>query len=734
MDKRVYCLDNPVRMSLHRGQEARVAAQHVSSLKAGGADRDARPVLGVRLAVGCIFVVMTCMAGGMRSAAARPRAEAQCMESVLAYAPSPGGAEWARLVGSDGPGCGGKEIVIARMDGRRGLTRRFTVGRYAAGLSWEVHGQVAFVDGERHDNLEILDTGSGTIRRAVSVPGAILNYAFSPDGRRMDYVYRPEGKDTRYVSVQIGPDSGVALLALPKFATRGYFGTVSRVGVASFGNPKRGTAYDTKRRVSEVAWLSNPLRPVMLRQSSFSTPSNYTLADVRSGDAILGPERLREIYTVAASSTSALYAVAARGPSVDGFDQWEPMHVFVVDGSTAHMREIPGLAVHRVLQLKWQGSRDIWADVQYSEPDGGALDQRLVEIGWPRGRVIRTISWPHGSLTGCVFDLEGTVAVCRAETLTKAGPLVRIDLSSPRPEFQSLGGPVKSLDLSFQDVRVSSRSGRVSTGFLALPRKAKSQRKGRSRPVPLAILLYGFQRTFAQGGEWIHAYPVERLVRAGIAVLLLNFPQTQAWRMGDAAAARQALLEEPLSTVDNAPDAVRAAGVAVGRVMVMGWSWGGFIAAHAIEHSCRFRAAEIGDPAQWNAASYGLYGPLGRALDNGLFGGPPYGKYLANYESFDPMHSGKVPDGPILFEFVSRNVNAGQYLEEWRAAGTSLEAFAYHYSVHALTVKDEARISRRRNLAWAKLNLLGSASVPPSALSQLGLSVPAATAYRCGQK
>jgi len=718
-----------MRVSLRYGRQGRVASQFAVQSQASTA-RSAR----ASLVIGGISVVLASLAGAMQSAAASPRVEVQCSEKVLAYAPSPGGAEWARLVGSDGPVCGGREIVVSRMGGHPSAVRRFAVGRYAAGISWKDRGQIAYLDGKRHGDVEILDTGNGRISRAVSLPGAILNYAFSPDGRRLAYVYRLAGHQAHYVSVRVDQDSDVVLLALQKFATHNYFGNPSRVGIAVADRSKPIAGYNTKLRVSAVSWLSHPLRPVMLRQSTFSTPWNYTVADARSGEAILGPDRLEEIYTMGASSTSGLYAVGSTGAPDGRFDEWEPMHVFVVDGSAGQVREIPGLAVHRVLHLKWHGKSDIWAYVDYVEPDGGAVDQRLVDIGWPSGRVIRTISWPHGSLTGCVFDREGTVAVCRAETLTTSGPFVSIDLGSPKPKFLPLGGPVKRLNLSFHAVRVPSRSGRMSTAFLALPRNRASQGGGPAGPVPLAILLYGFQRAFAQGGEWIHAYPVERLVRAGIAVLLLNFPETQAWRMGDAAAARQELLEEPLSTLENAPDAVRASGVALGRVMVMGWSWGGFIAAHAIESSCQFRAAEVGEPAQWNASSYGLYGPLWRYWEDGVFGGPPYQKYIANYERFDPMHSGAVPKGPILFEFVSQDVEAGQYLEEWRAAGTSLQAFAYHYSIHALTVKDEARISRRRNLAWAKLNLLGPASVPRNELSQLGLSVPAAAAYRCHRK
>ena len=86
---------------------------------------------------------------------------------------------------------------------------------------------------------------------------------------------------------------------------------------------------------------------------------------------------------------------------------------------------------------------------------------------------------------------------------------------------------------------------------------------------------------------------------------------------------------------------------------------------------------------------------------------------------------GKPAHGPILLEFCARNPVVGQFLEEWRAVGTQVQAFVYHRSVHWLNVPAEARVSRERNLDWAKLNLLGPQSVSPVELRKVGLVVPA---------
>lgn len=157
----------------------------------------------------------------------------------------------------------------------------------------------------------------------------------------------------------------------------------------------------------------------------------------------------------------------------------------------------------------------------------------------------------------------------------------------------------------------------------------------------------------------------------------------------------------------------------------MGWSHGGLIAAHAIQKVGGFVAAQVGDPAQWVSGSYGDGNWWWRRFMNAIFGGPPDRQYMNRYLDFDPVADGKPARGPILFEFVAIDATAGQYLEEWRAAGTQVEAFAYHRSLHVLTIPEEAKISRERNLDWAKLNLLGPKSVSAAELRRAGLTLPA---------
>ena len=156
----------------------------------------------------------------------------------------------------------------------------------------------------------------------------------------------------------------------------------------------------------------------------------------------------------------------------------------------------------------------------------------------------------------------------------------------------------------------------------------------------------------------------------------------------------------------------------------MGWSFGGLYAAYAIQHLHEYVAAQVGDPAQWNIVEYALAGEFWRNLADLQFGGPPNSHNVQNYIAYDPVADGKRAHGPILFEFVRHNPGAGQLLGEWRDAGSEVEAFAYRDSVHWLNVPAEARLSRERNLDWAKVNLLGPQAVSAAELRRVGLTVP----------
>ena len=396
------------------------------------------------------------------------------------------------------------------------------------------------------------------------------------------------------------------------------------------------------------------------------------------------------------------------------------------------LREASALTARRFIRdvggVWFSGNDRVFIDSLGFQRPGGVNRWRIDEVDTKTDTLVRVFRWPHGDLGGfgraCQFDADRTRAVCIAQTLRDPPRLVEIDLHSG--EMTSLGkmdARQHRLSFRFKTVRVPSSFGTYSTGFLAVPSGSAG------RCVPMAVMAYGFSESYSRYAQWITSYPVASLVHAGIAVMLVNWATIDDRGFGNFIASKRAQ-ESAVSTFAHAIPAAESVGVHVSRAMVMGWSFGGMFAADAIERLHQYVAAEVGDPADYNVTEYALGGALWRRESSIFFGGAPVAKNIMRYQYFDPAGSGRPANGPVLLEFVSRNPDAGQLLEEWKATGTTVEAFAYRRSVHWLSVPAEARISRKRNLYWAELNLLGPSSVSPAQLASVGLSIPKAAVPR----
>lgn len=370
----------------------------------------------------------------------------------------------------------------------------------------------------------------------------------------------------------------------------------------------------------------------------------------------------------------------------------------------------------------WAGKEHLFEEVMGSIGPDGVNRWWLQEVDTRTNEVMRRFYWPDGDLGGmthqCKFDAARTKAVCIAQTLADPPRLVEVNLHTGSIRVLGWMNPhQRRLRIKFKRLRLCDRFGHCSISFLALPRGTDG------RPVPLAVMAYGFTEAYSRDAQWITSYPVERMVRAGIAVLLMNWVPGGKRHLSAFNSAKHAL-DSAVSLFSNAVPAVESQGVRVSRAMAMGWSFGGLFAAHAIQTLREYTAAQVGDPAAYNVTQFALGNNFVRQTMRDFFGGPPVGRYLPRYQLMDPAGDGRAANGPVLFEFVSRNPGAGQFVEEWRSVGTEVEAFAYRHSVHVLNVPAEARLSRLRNLYWAMLNLLGPHSVTVSELKSVGLTVP----------
>lgn len=589
-------------------------------------------------------------------------------------------------------------------------------------IAWLRDGELVFTSCARQ--CEIISASVNSNKKIVLkvIDGHISRLIPSPDGSLLAYQYVERrvgsGLGENWVSLKITEDEDLLNVLLPS-DMRGDSNIGFRFGVVETRNGMEV--------VPQHSWRWNMLSPVLFwdREKLLAVRAEMAdiadeLVDVRTGAKVAALNGLSGVLMASASQRGEIALVSI---GVDGQFAMGQVRIYVVKKGVK-LREIRIHGVKYVDAVWWKGEDELILQAEMGGVTGGHVE--LVVVSVRSGRVTKVIRWKSGvgSLGDyfhvCSFDNDRTVAVCSAESLTSPFQMVKINLMSGSVVMMGRLDPQQeALQIDFRHILVRNRYGQSADAFLALP-------KGwHSHPVPLAVMMYGFNRSYSKDAQWITSYPVARFVKAGIAVLLLNFPDSGGWHSGELfAQTRRYWISEPMATVAAAVPAVRRFGVRVSRAMVMGWSHGGLIAAFAIQKLPEFVAAQVGDPQEWNVATYAIANRWWRNSMKGVFGGPPVRQYISRYLDFDPVADGRPANGPILFEFVSRNPTVGQFLAEWRAVGTSVEAFAYHRSIHWLNVPAEASISRERNLDWAELNLFGPQSVSAAELRRVGLTVP----------
>lgn len=682
--------------------------------------------IGVRVALACACALVALMrpAGAVHRSA--ERGSTGHLSRITGYSISPNG-HWLALTVVQVPRHGNREqIVIRSLVNGGSRSRVIYSGDPVSGVRWLSARRILFVR-ERQGSALVDENVLTRFRRVIVRSPHVLEIA-AVDRRRglVAYEYAKPWRWGKRLSVRMNDNMSTLQLIEPKWA-RPAVTTLRAIKVDS--NDRRPFRNIRLTRTEfnlapTLIWRRGQLLAVEQTRHSFRT----RLVDLQTGRLVSKGRPFFRVMGLAVSRKGRIALTAMRvwkrrpEPICGCTGQ---LHLYVPEGRRK-VNEVRALNAGHYMEfisgIWWAGKHRIFVQVVGSEKIGGPHRWWLEEINWKRDQVIRQYWWPNGDLGGwsgpCELDARRSVAVCEGQTLTTPPKLVEVDLRTGKMRALAPMNPTqRSLDFSFREVRIHSRFGAVSTGFLALPAKWKDHR------VPLAVMAYGFTEAYSRDAQWITSYPIARFVHSGIAVLLIDWayiPGLRAWPFSNELKSQ----ESAISTFKNAVPAVRASGVRISRAMVMGWSFGGLFAADAIQRLPEYVAAQVGDPAAWNVTEYGLENDRWRNMMRWGMGGPPVRRYIQHYLDTDPAGDGKPALGPILLEFVSRNPDAGQFLEEWRAVGTDVEAFAYRRSVHWLSVPAEARISRLRNLYWAKLNLFGPRSVTSAQLQSVGLTVP----------
>lgn len=646
--------------------------------------------------------------------------------AIVEYAISPSGADLAevRMARS-----GARRIVLIQLQGDRAHPRTLYRGPSIGQMFWTNNRSLLFVIPGAAGEIvrQNVDSGHRTVIFKSHHEISIAAY----DRRRglLAYEYSVPWAWRGRVSVRMKPSMNTLELLAPTWARWPGRIEVEAIRLSDSADRTRvqkiPLALKEFRLAPDLAWRHGRLLGLVSTLRSWRT----RLFDFESGRRLARNSHLYRMSGLTVSRQDQMVVVANK--RYHAKERRVPcgcngsLNLFRVSsiGSAQPVKAISRRTFVEVVSgIWWTPHGNLLAQVMGYRRPGGAPRWFLEEVNPEKDAVLHRWYWPHGDLGGnlhvCDFNADRKVGVCEVQTLRDPPSLVRLELKSGSIRVLGAINPTqRRLKFKFVKVRVPNRFGHWSTGFLAIPRHAGDQ------AVPLAVMSYNFTEAYSRDAQWITSYPVARFVHAGIAVLLMNWAGIGSAPRGRFDESKRAL-ESAMSLYRNAISAVRGEGVRISRAMVMGWSFGGLFVAHAIQRLPMYVAAQVGDPAQYNVTAFGLGGEYWRNQSDIFFGGPPTGRYLSRYQYFDPVGDGRPAMGPILFEFVSRNPDAGQLLEEWRSAGTEVEAFAYRRSVHWLSVPAEARISRLRNLLWAKLNLLGPGAVTKQQLRRVGLTIP----------
>lgn len=678
--------------------------------------------------VGCLALVFGLIICGGR-AQAKPgvtQNEGVSRWHIVDYVLSPDGNKLAELVRVHARDRSYTKVVIRDLNNVALSPRTVFAGADLSSVVWVSDRTIAFIELGAKNWILMEDVRGDHVTRLFDTQKRISRLFPDPHGDLLAYSYvssRASGNHGNAPSVKVTNNLMILDLIIPKRDPAPYRMTY-HVGIIRW-NAKGGRLLEQRRWrwaqwMPKTVWVDGSAMVLLHGLTSFQS----SLVDVKTGKAV--HLRIPGNWTFLLASSGG--RIAAASTMSHNFEEGGKGLRIFIRGRTGRIHTasvgrpalITGMWVekgHRLIAQIVSGHLNSLKSTTGTSLTG------LVEVNWSDNKVLRTYDWPNGVLGGwsrvCSVDSTGNRAICVAQTLRDPPSLVSIDLGSGvMCKLGYLRSGARRLDFKFRRLIIRNTFGQLSSGYLALP-------KGwRDHGVPLAVMTYGFDRAYSRYAQWITSYPVAKLVHAGIAVLLLNFPRQRPWAKGDFAAAFREVVKEPMSTVENAVSAVRQVGVTVTRAMIMGWSRGGLVAAFAIQRLHQFVAAQVGDPQEWTITSFSLGSATWRRFLTRELGGAPDRRYIGRYLDFDPVSDGRPAKGPILFEFVRRNIPEGQFLQEWRAAGTDVEAFAYRNSDHWLNVPVEAKISRERNLDWAKLNLLGPKSVTSAELRRVGLTVP----------
>lgn len=343
----------------------------------------------------------------------------------------------------------------------------------------------------------------------------------------------------------------------------------------------------------------------------------------------------------------------------------------------------------------------------------------LEVIGAETHRAIAT----QGSLTKCDFIDDLSTGVCVREGIAIPPELVLVRTRSG--SVQHLAS-VSSRHDEIAPLHVTARSwvnrlGYRATGFIVWPRHHTQGERH-----PLIVVTHGSdadERFANPDFQW--NYPVQLFAEHGYVVLMINDPAPGQDERLEAAytqwvTGRGSLSPTEMRTLiwlNSVYSIEKAVGELVAesivdpeRVGIAGYSRGSQITNVAVTQSGLFRAASSGDGDYLEPSGF----PITPAIYSAIFGGPPYGPAVRNYESLSPSLRADHVKGAVLEQMALPRGGSLDFYRSLKNAGIPTQITLYpgesarSDETHIFHIPSNRLLAMQENMAWFNFWLLGS--------------------------
>lgn len=564
------------------------------------------------------------------------------------------------------------------------------------------------VQGENAAEAVVVQLATGQTRRLTHGQADVQDLAFSPDGKTLAMTVAAvdksgearNGEDAADVEVLDAPGGASGLYLLSLAPSAGPVPLVTNRDVGSFVFSPDGTriAFET----------TNPDTPPRGRRglSPNGKPAPVDVAhadiavvDLRGGaTTVLAATDASENSPCFSPDSRWLAYVATASP---GF-YFNAARVMVVPATGGEPRPLAETPDARPELLGWSADG---ARLFVREARGtGAVILALPSDGGPPLEISTT---PHvlaqASLApgGKAFGLVLTDSDMPAEAfVTTADHFDPRAVSAVNKEFAAFR--VAKTEV----VRWQSPDGTSLEGLYTHPVASEQEgREGQQGPPPLLVEIHGGPALVADR-QYLGAldyYPLAVFAERGYAIFRPNIRGSD----GYGPAFRRANLGDwgggDFADLESGIDALVTRGMAdPERLGVMGWSYGGYLAAWAIGHTPRFKAASIGAGitdlvSQCGSMDLPDFIPL-------YFGGEAYERFETLFDH-SPLKYAAAIKTPTLFQHgvSDERVPFTQSLELYTALsrlGVTTRLAVYPRSGHDVTEPALIRDLMARNLEW----------------------------------